>query len=317
MLPTPANSCASSDFIMLASVHSGPCGNHALPVCLFTENPNRLVSLWDMQELRGHEIHAATHQLDRVHCHWEALVDKVSDLSLEARQVTAHALRQIKETVMRAGLPTSAEAIDDTAVALLKTYLPDTLVAFSAKDLTGRIEEIHRTICREMKTMVFLFIPADRVGWYKRPTEDWSEVIARWPKTEGDIIESSKCFALDRFAAAIFHILLVAEYGVIQVGDLLNESGDKPGWGCVDRLQRILGKKYQDRTPLQQKHSQFLKECVDMMISVKDSSRHKITHVDNKLDWLDADFSPQIALEVIAATRGFMRRLAKDLPAVP
>ncbi len=36
---------------MLASVHSGPYSNHALPVCLFTENPNRLVSLWDIVNL--------------------------------------------------------------------------------------------------------------------------------------------------------------------------------------------------------------------------------------------------------------------------
>ena len=38
---------------MVTSVYSGSRGNDALPVCLGRENPNRLVSLWDMVETVG------------------------------------------------------------------------------------------------------------------------------------------------------------------------------------------------------------------------------------------------------------------------
>jgi hypothetical protein len=79
-------------------------------------------------------------------------------------------------------------------------------------------------------------------------------------------------------------------------------------------MQRILEKKYSDRSPLEQQHSALLRSNVDMMIAVKDSWRHKLTHVDNKLVWLDADFSPRIASEIIGSTSGFMRRLAQELP---
>jgi hypothetical protein len=50
------------------------------------------------------------------------------------------------------------------------------------------------------------------------------------------------------------------------------------------------------------------------MLAIKDSWRHKISHVENKLNWMDTDFSPQVAVEIISATRGFMRRLATDMP---
>jgi len=108
--------------------------------------------------------------------------------------------------------------------------------------------------------------------------------------------------------------MLVAEFRAIQVGNLLKVSGDKPGWGCVERLNKILGKPFEARSPLEQEHSELLRRILPMIAAVKDSTRHKITHVDNKLEWLDKDFSPQIAAEVIAATRGFMRRLAAELP---
>jgi hypothetical protein len=47
---------------------------------------------------------------------------------------------------------------------------------------------------------------------------------------------------------------------------------------------------------------------------MKESWRHKIDHVANKLEWMDTDFSPEVANEIITATRGFMRRLAAELP---
>jgi hypothetical protein len=50
------------------------------------------------------------------------------------------------------------------------------------------------------------------------------------------------------------------------------------------------------------------------MLSMKNSWRHKITHVDNRLEWLDVDFSPQIAKEIISSVRGLMCRLAAELP---
>ncbi|MGA2145544.1 MAG: hypothetical protein ABSH49_11350 [Bryobacteraceae bacterium] len=100
---------------------------------------------------------------------------------------------------------------------------------------------------------------------------------------------------------------------MIQAGDLLEVSGDKPGWGCLERLERIRAKNYKDRSPLEQQHSKFLDDSIPLMLTVKDL-RHKIEHVNNKLVWLDPMCTPEIAEEIISATRGLMRRLASDLP---
>jgi hypothetical protein len=115
----------------------------------------------------------------------------------------------------------------------------------------------------------------------------------------------------------VFHVLLVAEFGVIRVAELLHVGGDKPGWGSLERLVRINAKAWKERSPLEQEHSDFLKNVLPLAIAIKDSWRHKISHVDNKLEWMDTDFSPQVADEIISAARGFMRRLAADLPRPP
>jgi len=60
---------------------------------------------------------------------------------------------------------------------------------------------------------------------YLNPLKGWDTVIGRFPKMQYNVEESAKCFALERYGAAVFHILQVAEYGVIQVGKLYGRTG--------------------------------------------------------------------------------------------
>jgi hypothetical protein len=174
--------------------------------------------------------------------------------------------------------------------------------------------ELQERLQDELEGTLFLSMTSSEAQCYIKPTRDWEETIKRWPKTRIDIEESSKCFACARYAASIFHVLLVAELGVIEVAKLLGVAGDKPGWGALDRLERILDKPYKERSPIEQKHSELLTQILPLMLAMKESWRHKISHVENKLEWLDTDFSPQLAEEIAKAIRGFMRRLATALP---
>jgi len=175
------------------------------------------------------------------------------------------------------------------------------------KDLRERLED-------DMEKQVFLHLTLEEAGRYKDPAKNWTTVIGQFPHTRRDIEDSSKCFALGMYAASVFHVLLVAEFGVIEVAKLLNVAGDKPGWGSLERLEKILDKNYKDRSPLEQKHSQLLQNVVPLSSAIKEAWRHKISHAENKLTWIDTDFEPRTANEIITATSGFMRRLAKDFP---
>jgi hypothetical protein len=177
----------------------------------------------------------------------------------------------------------------------------------SLKQLRERSED-------EFKAEFFIHLTPDEARLYQNPTKNWQEVSSRFYKVKFNIEESAKCFALGRFGASVFHILQVAEYGVIKVADLMGVSGDKPGWGSLQKIQDLIKIPYAQRTDLVKQHSKFLENVVPLAFVIKDRWRHKLDHVDNQIVWNDTDFGPEVADEIIKATRGFMRNLAKELP---
>lgn len=180
--------------------------------------------------------------------------------------------------------------------------------------LREMLGELRRRFEDDFRFQVFLHLSEEQADQFTNPLKHWEDVVARFPKVMHNVEECAKCFALERYGASVFHVLQVAEYGVIQIADLANASGDKPGWSSLSRLDKLLKNPYPQRDPLVQKHSKILEDVVPLAIVVKNNWRHKLDHVDNQIVWFDTDFSPHVAEEIIKATRGFMRKLALELP---
>jgi hypothetical protein len=181
-------------------------------------------------------------------------------------------------------------------------------------EMQSLLRELRERVEDEFSHRMIFCLSLGESELYKEPLKEWQEVSSRFGKIRFDIEECSRCFALGRYGAAIFHALLVAEFGVIKIAELVNVQGDRPGWGSLDRIERILKKKWNERTPLEQQHSQFLEGVMPFALRMKDSWRHKLNHVDNKIVWFDTTFSPDLAKEILSAIRGFMSQLSRALP---
>lgn len=166
----------------------------------------------------------------------------------------------------------------------------------------------------EFKGQFFLHLEPKQARQFNDPESDWREITSRFHKVRYNIEETGKCFALERYGAAVFHALQVAEYGVIQLSTLLQVQGDKPGWGALKRLSAILEKPYALRSELEKTHSKLLEGTVHLAVIVRDNWRHKLDHVDNQIVWVESDFSADVADSIISAIRAFMRKLASELP---
>jgi hypothetical protein len=182
------------------------------------------------------------------------------------------------------------------------------------REMASMLRELRERLEDDLHSTVFVNLSAQESELYEHPDKEWRDVVSRFYKLRHDIEECSKCFALARYGAAVFHAMLIAEFGVIQVAELFTVAGDKPGWGALERLQKINDKNWKDKTDLEKKHSKFLENLLPLAFAMKESWRHKMDHVANKIEWMDTDFSPEVANDIISATRGFMRRLAADLP---
>jgi len=187
---------------------------------------------------------------------------------------------------------------------------------WKAGEARAEFDFISASIRREMKRTLFMYIPQERARFYLEPLKDWEAVTTRWPKTIHDIEEAAKCFACDRFDASVVQMMLVAEYGALEIGKLLEINDPKLGWPRVStELKRITAAKFPDLAPLEKKHFALLEQISPLMLAMQNAWRHKVSHADNRLVLLSGEFQPFVVEEIIFATRAFMRRLATDLPA--
>ena len=140
-------------------------------------------------------------------------------------------------------------------------------------------------------------------------------MIAKFQDSIIDVKEASKCFALSRYAAAVFHSLQVVEIGLIDLGRVIVATDPQTGWNATtNKLKKILATKYPDRTSFQQQHSKFLEQINATIEALKSAWRNKISHAQDKLVLLSTEFTPEVAEEILFASRSFMRRLATEAP---
>jgi hypothetical protein len=175
-------------------------------------------------------------------------------------------------------------------------------------ELNGRMRD-------EIDNRWFISLTLKEEGYYKKPTTGWNDIIERYPDTVRDIEEASLCFALGRYAAAVFHSLQILELGVIDLGKIIGVTDSQLGWGAtINALRNILKTKYQDRSQFQKDNSAFFEQINGTIEVVNSAWRNKVSHAQNKLILLTSDFTPDVAEEILIASRSFMRRLATDAP---
>jgi hypothetical protein len=271
--------------------------------------PHGVVSLLDMMRLYA-DLFVQT--LSRI-LSWEIKCERIERGTTQvfpgiAVEIYAYVGTLFPE-LMTYGLKTSAKKAQRIHADLESAHMHVNYgkMASMLKELRERIED-------DLHSTVLLSLTESESALYENPERDWGNAASRFHKIRHDIEECSKCFALARYAAAVFHAMLIAEFGVIQVAELFGVAGDKPGWGALERLQRINDKKWTDKTPLEQQHAKFLELLLPLAFSMKNSWRHKMDHVANKIVWVDTSFDPDFAKDIISATSAFMRRLASDLP---
>lgn len=168
----------------------------------------------------------------------------------------------------------------------------------------------------ELDGILFLHVPFIQAGFYSNPQAKWEQIIARFPKTLRDVEEAQKCLALSRYTATVFHSLQIVEVGLIELGTFINVNDPTSGWTSVaQRLKKIIDTKYQDLDSFEKANRPFLEQLQGTVEALKNAWRNKISHAHGKLTVMTGqEFHPDVAEEILSATRAFMRRLAEGLP---
>ena len=152
------------------------------------------------------------------------------------------------------------------------------------------MEELANSIQVELQSQYFLSLSTSELENYKNWREKWENIIERFPKALGDIEEARKCLALSRYPATVFHSLQIAEFGIVELGELIGVRDPKPGWDATcNKLKAILGKKYPELNEFERRHRNKLEQIHATVEAMKNAWRNKISHADGKLVLLTAD----------------------------
>ncbi|MGC1780580.1 MAG: hypothetical protein WBB34_21810 [Xanthobacteraceae bacterium] len=175
-------------------------------------------------------------------------------------------------------------------------------------------EELIGRLIDECDDKVFFSLLPREIDYFENYARGWEIAIKRF-NIQSDVEEASKCFALSRYAAAVFHSVQIVEAGLIELGTFIKVADPKSGWTAVSKtLDGIIQKPHKSRTRFEKKNFEFLEQVQGTVQGLKNAWRNKISHVQGRLVLMSADFSPEIAEEIIFATRAFIRRLAEGVP---
>jgi hypothetical protein len=280
------------------------------------DNPrlSRIVSLYDLVKpfTAGRYLLAVNHLSDLV-SQLRHVGDKLDGERLkDTLKKTPDAFRKLKgdceDLEVRASLATIEKIL-----TFFKQADPGKFKAEHIQDLLdefiGRMgDELHGREC--------FLLTLSEARYYKEPRKGWETIIARFPDTATDIQEASRCFAVSRYTAAVFHSLLVVEIGLIELGRFIGVHDPKSGWTAVaNRLEAIVRTDYPKRSDFEKDNEMFLEQVRGTTAALKNAWRNKINHVQDRLVLIGGEeFAPDTAEEILFATRGFMKRLAEGLP---
>lgn len=213
-----------------------------------------------------------------------------------------------------ADLPITETQVDRVSKLLGQAQLTQFL-GTTAASISERLVELQSRLEDELATKLFFRLPYERRRFYDQPYAGWEEILERFPGATSDVLEMSRCFALSRYPACVFHSMQVAEHGLIKLGIALRVKDPKPGWTATfNEIKRILKKSYESRTDWERSNFGFIEQMNGTVEALLTAWRHKIDHASGRLAVLPGDFSPEVAEDIMSATRAFMRRLATEMP---
>lgn len=179
--------------------------------------------------------------------------------------------------------------------------------------LRSGLADLRATLCAELRTRFFLFIPADEAAFFNKDNLFGSEYHPKASKEVNDEINAAgTCISLGSYTAAMFHLMRVLEFGLRALARHLKVKKVKSNipleHGTWEELIRAIeGKNAQlmarPRGFKRQNELDFYSGLLIEMRTFKDYWRNAVMHTR-------ASYDKRQALDAFEHVRNFMQRLA-------
>lgn len=174
-------------------------------------------------------------------------------------------------------------------------------------DMARLNEELRIRLQDELGSVLCFSVALGRQELVKNDDLFGANVAKAFPTASFDIKEAGQCMAFERWVAAVFHLMRVAEIATVTIGERIGYSSHKKGFGEVlkymDSQLSIARSDYARASELFKGDIEFLSDVSAQMHSVNQAWRQRVSHLDKK-------YSEEEAMRIWDATKGLMQSLA-------
>ncbi len=214
------------------------------------------------------------------------------------------------EVLALLGLRLSRKTMDKIGAALA-----DYPACATSGRLTHLADEFDVRVKEELSANTFLYLEPREADTYVNPLEGWDAVIAAFPSAAIDIEEASKCMALCRYTACVFHLMRIMELALRTLAVTLNnpkiDPRNHPSWESIlKKCRDELEKDRVDRAPEWAADSAFFAGVSANLMGVKEAWRNPTMHVG-------VSYTEERARDINTHVQSFMRHLATKLSEAP
>ncbi len=179
-------------------------------------------------------------------------------------------------------------------------------------EISREIDFFSKAINAELKSKMLFFILAHRVPYYKGENLLNEQTLIAFPSVKWDMEEAGKCFATERFTAAVHHLMRVAEYGLVAFADFCGvPDKERANWNkALNQIDKAIQSKAKG-TPIPsnlvnmtKEDEQYYTESASWLRNVKTAYRNPVSHIPKVYD------EPK-TLELFHAIKSLMNHLSK------
>lgn len=153
--------------------------------------------------------------------------------------------------------------------------------------LNAQINELDNRFKDEMDGLFFLYIPKNRIDWWREKNLFGDRTHSAFPSATFDIEEAAKCMAIGRHTACVLHLMRVLEVGLSSVCVSLRLPPGKTGWkSSIHKIEKEVKRRNELRRKPKgwSKMSTFYAQAAISFDHLKDAWRNHVAHAQERYD---------------------------------
>lgn len=278
-------------------------GQNAPPACLFAENPNRLVSLWDMLQRYSFSFYEVVCRLERHYTRAQIQFSGSYPAKIYGpeREELSQALSEMRKECDSLNL--------DHTVGLV-SHIEDEVLrrgeGYTHNEAVAALDTLRFSFSAELRKRFFFRIQEENGKYFQKDDLFGISVNTAFPSSISEIRDAGNGYALEQDEAAAFHSMRVLERGLAVLAKKFGVDFSHTNWhNVIEEVEKKIRKMDSTFGTDWKEQQKFCSQAATHFMFLKDAWRNHVMHVR------DVPYDPGRAFSVFGHVREFMQALAE------